>query len=116
MRRLSVHGVFAVAAIGSMFSLATADGGTSREGLRMGLFGASQAIAFGLGGFAGTVMVDVTRIIYGSPVKAYAFVFAIEALLFVAAAIMAAGIGRTFNVKDNVNPLVLAARHQAGGN
>lgn len=110
------NGVFAVAAIGSMFSLATADGGTSREGLRMGLFGASQAIAFGLGGFAGTVMVDVIRMIYGSPVTAYAFVFAIEALLFVAAAIMAAGIGRTFNAKDNVNPLVLAARHQAGGN
>lgn len=110
------NGVFAVAAIGSMFSLATADGGTSREGLRMGLFGASQAIAFGLGGFAGTVMVDVTRMIYGSPVTAYAFVFAIEALLFVAAALMAAGIGKTINPKDNVNPLVLAARHQAGGN
>ncbi|MGA7267175.1 MAG: BCD family MFS transporter [Aestuariivirga sp.] len=109
------NGVFAVAAIGSMFNLATS-GTTSREGLRMGLFGASQAIAFGLGGFAGTVMVDVTRMIYGSPVTAYAFVFAIEALLFIAAAIMAANIGRQEGTGHAVNPLILAARHQSGGN
>ncbi|MGL6181113.1 MAG: PucC family protein, partial [Aestuariivirga sp.] len=83
---------------------------------RMGLFGASQAIAFGLGGFAGTVMVDVTRIIYGSSVTAYDFVFAIEALLFIAAAIMAANIGRQEGTGHAVNPLILAARHQSGGN
>jgi MFS transporter, BCD family, chlorophyll transporter len=109
------NGIFAVAAIGSMFNLAT-DGANAREGLRMGLFGASQAIAFGLGGFAGTVMVDVTRMIYGSPVTAYAFVFAIEALLFIAAAIMAAGIGKAALAGQAGNPLVLAARHHAGGN
>jgi len=61
-------------------------------------------------------MVDVTRMIYGSPVTAYAFVFAIEALLFIAAAIMAANIGRQEGTGHAVNPLILAARHQSGGN
>ena len=46
------NGAFAVAAIGSMMSYAS-DGRTGREGVRMGLWGAAQAIAFGVGGFAG---------------------------------------------------------------
>ena len=54
------NGAFAVAAIGAMMSLAR-EGGDGREGVRMGLFGAAQAIAFGLGSFAGTAMVDVMR-------------------------------------------------------
>ena len=48
------NGVFAVAAIGSMMALA-GQGAGAREGTRMGLWGAAQAVAFGLGGFAGTV-------------------------------------------------------------
>ena len=48
------NGAFAVAAIGSMMALA-GHGRERREGLRMGLWGAAQAIAFGLGGFLGTV-------------------------------------------------------------
>ena len=51
--------MFAVAAIGSMFSAAM--GHKSQEGVRMGLFGASQAIAFGAGGFVGTVLADVVE-------------------------------------------------------
>jgi BCD family chlorophyll transporter-like MFS transporter len=108
------NGVFAVAAIGSMFSMANS-GGASREGVRMGLFGASQAIAFGIGGFAGTVLVDISRAVLGSPVMAYATVFAIEALLFLAAAALAAAVGRREGFGDAANPLVLAARHQASG-
>ena len=42
------NGVFAVAAIGSMMALAGAGRG-GREGVRMGLWGAAQAIAFALG-------------------------------------------------------------------
>jgi BCD family chlorophyll transporter-like MFS transporter len=73
--------MFAVAAIGSMMSQAS-DGTPSREGVRMGLWGAAQAIAFGGGGFLGTVAVDLTRWLVGSPVTAYGIVFVTEAALF----------------------------------
>jgi BCD family chlorophyll transporter-like MFS transporter len=97
-----------------MFNLA-GQGSTSRDGLRMGLFGASQAIAFGMGGFAGTVLADAARAAFGSPVIAYASVFALEALLFIVAAALASAIGRVEGFKEAANPLVLAARHQASG-
>ena len=82
------NGAFAVAAIASMMSLAGA-GGAGREGVRMGLWGAAQAIAFGLGGFAGTVAIDITRAVIPSAGFAYALVFACEGLLFVVSAAMA---------------------------
>ncbi len=85
------NGVFAVAAIGSMMALAGA-AGPRKEGIRMGVWGASQAIAFGLGGFLGTVAVDVVRYFTGSPLQAYAMVFAVEAILFIWSAKLAAGI------------------------
>jgi BCD family chlorophyll transporter-like MFS transporter len=107
------NGVFAVAAIGSMFGMAKA--GASREGVRMGLFGASQAIAFGIGGFAGTVLADAAGWLTGSPAVAYAAVFAVEAALFVAAAALAVAAVRGPELTERANPLVLAARQQAGG-
>jgi len=55
------NGVFAVAAIGSMMTLAS-EGQSKREGTRIGLWGAAQAFAFGLGGFIGTVGVDLSRV------------------------------------------------------
>ena len=82
------NGAFAVAAIGSMMSLAGA-GARGREGVRMGLWGAAQAIAFGIGGFAGTVASDLAHALIGSPALAYASVFAVEGLLFVVAARLA---------------------------
>ena len=108
------NGVFAVAAIGSVFALANSEG-QSREGLRMGLFGASQAIAFGLGGFGGTMLADVARYALGSPVTAYATVFAVESVLFIVSAMLASAIGRPEGFGEAANPLVLAARHQASG-
>jgi len=82
------NGIFAVAAIASMMTLAGA-AGKDRVGLRMGLWGAAQAIAFGLGGFVGTVAVDVLRLV-GTPVGlAYACVFLLEAAIFLAAAAVA---------------------------
>ena len=75
------NGVFAVSAIGMMMALA-GKGQAAREGTRMGLWGGAQAIAFGLGGFLGAAGVDITRIATGSPVMAYAVVFALQALLF----------------------------------
>ncbi len=85
------NGAFAVAAIASMMGL-VGTGRESREGTRMGLWGAAQALAFGLGGFAGTVAIDVTRALLDSPPLAYAVVFGAEALLFVVAALLAAGV------------------------
>jgi BCD family chlorophyll transporter-like MFS transporter len=82
------NGVFAVAAIATMMALAGA-AGKSRVGLRMGLWGAAQAVAFGLGGFAGTVGVDLMRALSGSVPLAYASVFVLEGVIFIAAAIIA---------------------------
>lgn len=83
------NGAFAVAAIGSMMALA-GHGRKRREGLRMGLWGAAQAIAFGLGGFLGTVAVDLAKRFYGAPEIAYAIVFSAEGGMFLVAAILAA--------------------------
>ncbi len=83
------NGAFAVAAIGSMMMYA-GDGRESREGVRMGLWGAAQAIAFALGGFAGAAASDVARSMLHVDGPAYALVFVLEAALFVVSAVIAA--------------------------
>lgn len=82
------NGVFAVAAIGAMMAL-VGNGTERREGVRMGLWGAAQAVAFGLGGFTGTLLVDLTRYLLGAALPAYALVFALEGGLFLVAAFLA---------------------------
>jgi BCD family chlorophyll transporter-like MFS transporter len=89
----AANGVFSIAAIGSMMRLAT-QGRDAREGMRMGLWGAAQAVAFGCGGLVGTGASDLARWLLGAPQLSYASVFAFEALLFVLAAWLAAGVGR----------------------
>lgn len=86
------NGAFAVAAIGSMMSLAS-EGGKNREGVRMGLWGAAQAIAFGLGGLVGTMGIDITRAITGSVAFSYTTVFTLEGIVFLISALLAARIG-----------------------
>jgi BCD family chlorophyll transporter-like MFS transporter len=83
----AANGAFAVAAIASMMTLA-GYGAARREGLRMGLWGASQAIAFALGGFLGTVAIDISRALISDTATAYALVFSAEAALFVVAAVI----------------------------
>jgi len=87
------NGAYAVAAIGSMMALVGA-GGEKREGVRMGLWGAAQAVAFGIGGFLGTLASDVARYLLPSPALSYSVVFASEAGLFVVAAWMAVWVHR----------------------
>jgi MFS transporter, BCD family, chlorophyll transporter len=82
------NGAFAVAAIGSMMALAGA-GRSGREGVRMGLWGAAQAIAFAAGGVLGTAAVDLTRQLFPDAAYAYGLVFAIEAVVFLWAALIA---------------------------
>ncbi len=84
----AANGAFSIAAIGSMMRLAT-QGRQRREGVRMGLWGAAQAVAFGFGGLIGTGASDLARWLLGSPAAAYATVFGLEALLFVVAALLA---------------------------
>ena len=107
------NGAYAVSAIGLMMSLA-GKGASSREGLRMGLWGSSQAIAFGIGGILGAGAVDIARHMLANNGHAYALVFIGEALLFVAAAGMAMRLTKQEHKSEqapdlthNNNPLIV---------
>ena len=82
------NGMFAVAAIGAMMALA-GQGRGSREGTRMGLWGAAQAMAAGFGGLVGAAAVDVMRRVMVADAPAFGAVFAFEAALFVLSALLA---------------------------
>ena len=99
------NGAFAVAAIGSMMARA-GSGAKGREGMRMGLWGAAQAIAFGLGGFLGAAMVDVMHLVLGNQTQAYASVFTGEAALFLLAALLALRIGNVAQTAEQRRPSV----------
>jgi MFS transporter, BCD family, chlorophyll transporter len=102
------NGAFAIGAIGSMMSLSAA-AGEAQTGVRMGVFGASQAVAMAAGGLLGAGASDVMRAVLGSDRLGYGSVFAVEAALFVAAAVMAtvardgvdAGGGRVMSLSQN---------------
>ncbi len=98
-------GAFAVSAIGAMMALAGADG-AGRAGLRMGLFGGAQALAFGLGAVAAPALVEAATAILGSPAPAYAAVFAAEAALFLLSARLVAAAAPSGTVAAAGLPLV----------
>ncbi|MFK7885475.1 MAG: BCD family MFS transporter [Gammaproteobacteria bacterium] len=87
------NGLFAVAAIGSMMSMVS-EGHENRDGVRMGVWGAAQAVAFGLGGIIGTAMVDVSQWLLGSVAISYALAFVLQASLFLCATFMAISLSR----------------------
>ncbi|MFZ8889656.1 MAG: BCD family MFS transporter [Pseudomonadales bacterium] len=93
------NGVFAVSAIGAMMGL-VGQGQAGREGVRMGLWGAAQAVAFGLGGFLGTAAIDVTRSLIALPGVAYALVFALEAGCFFIAAYLTIWVARARTLNE----------------
>jgi BCD family chlorophyll transporter-like MFS transporter len=105
------NGTYAIAAIGSMMAL-VGSGQKTREGLRMGLWGAAQAVAFGLGGFAGTIASDVARYALGAPLLAYALVFIAEAALFLVSAILAL---RVDQPNQDPRPVALHTGMQSAG-
>lgn len=83
------NGMFAVAAIGSMMSLA-GQGRNDREGTRMGILGGTaQAIAAGFGGLLGAVSVDLMKLVSGTVATAYGSVFLFEAAIFLVSATIA---------------------------
>jgi BCD family chlorophyll transporter-like MFS transporter len=104
------NGIFAAAAIAAMMQLA-ARGASGRDGVRMGMFGAAQAFAFGLGGLAGTVVLDAARLAIGSAEGGYATVFFADAALFLAAAIMSRRIGAAEDTVHRV-PAMTPAAHR----
>ncbi len=86
------NGIFAVSAISSMMALAST-GGAERQGIRMGLWGGAQAVAFACGGLLSSAAVDLGRYLTHSPLSAYATVFCGQAALFLVAAALAASVG-----------------------
>jgi MFS transporter, BCD family, chlorophyll transporter len=82
------NGVYAIVAIGAMMNLVSA-GHRNREGTRMGIWGASQAVAYGTGGFLGTFASDAAQHLLSSVSLSYALVFAAEASLYLFAASLA---------------------------
>jgi len=86
-------GLYSIAAIGAMMNLVGA-GHRNREGTRMGLWGASQAISYAIGGFLGTVASDTARHLLPSVSLSYTLVFAAEAGVFLIAACLAIWIGK----------------------
>lgn len=82
------NGAFSIAAIATMMRLA-GEGGAGREGTRMGLWGAAQAAAFGLGGLLGTAASDLAHALLGEQRTAYAAVFGLQALMFAVSAAVA---------------------------
>jgi BCD family chlorophyll transporter-like MFS transporter len=87
------NGSFSIAAIATMMRLAT-QGGEERAGTRMGMWGAAQAIAFGLGGLLGTAASDIAHYFLSAQGTAYACVFGFETLMFVMSAGCAVWVGR----------------------
>ena len=82
------NGNFAVGAIGSMMELA-GTGRKNREGTRMGLWGAGQAIAAGNAMIFSTLFVDVFQSLTKNKADSYGIIFVIEGILFLAAALLA---------------------------
>ena len=82
------NGIFAVGAIGLMMQLAGM-GRENREGTRMGLWGAGQAIAAGNAMIFSTLFVDILQKFTQNPASSYGIIFVIEGILFLAAAALA---------------------------
>ncbi len=64
------------------------------------MWGAAQAVAFGVGGLFGTGLIDTTRLLFAAPGLAYAAVFVAQATVFLIAARLAAGVFRPVAAAD----------------
>ncbi len=79
------NGVFAVAAIGAMMQMAGRRGG----GVRIGLWGAAQALAMGTGDLGAGIAMQASMRFLTAPASAFAVLLGLEAVLFGAAALQA---------------------------
>ena len=82
------NGIFCIGALTTMMELGAArrDG---RSGLRMGVYGAVEAMAMGAAGLLAAGAFDVARALLGSPTGGYVTVLLGEALIFGVAAVVA---------------------------
>lgn len=94
----TANGVFAVGALGAMMGMTAGPQGDG-VGLRLGVYGAAQAIAYGIGGSLGGVASDVAIATLGDVRAGYTAVFAVEAGLFLAATWMAMRIANTASAR-----------------
>ena len=85
------NGVFAVGALGAMMGMTAGPKGDG-VGLRLGVYGAAQALAYGIGGTLGGMANDVAILALGQVRAGYTAVFTAESLLFVVSAVLAARI------------------------
>ncbi|MFZ9671005.1 MAG: BCD family MFS transporter [Burkholderiaceae bacterium] len=95
------NGAFSIAAIASMMALA-GQGEGRREGTRMGVWGAAQAVAFAAGGLLGTTMADLAGQVISELSTAYGTVFLLEALGFVWAAYLGSQLNQN---EPSISPL-----------
>ena len=112
------NGAFAVAAIGSMMALAAkGPGGATRAGVRMGVWGAAQAVAFGLGNVVGAVAVDVMGTLTNDVAASYRIVFLGEGVVFLLAAMIATRLDLGSNAPRLTAPEadLAAMRFEPGG-
>ncbi|MBV8926983.1 MAG: BCD family MFS transporter [Bradyrhizobium sp.] len=106
------NGVYAIVAIGAMMNLVGA-GHRNREGTRMGIWGASQAVSYGAGGFLGTVASDATQHLLPSLSLSYALVFAAEAGLYLFAASLAIWAVRPMMRAETMAAVTCPAKQEA---
>ncbi len=100
------NGAFSIAAIATMMRLANASGAQS-QGIRMGVWGAAQAIAFGIGNLLGTVLSDLAHWLLSAPAWSYATVFLVEAVMFLFAARLAVRVGQ-FDAHSSPDDLAMS--------
>lgn len=93
------NGVFAVGALGAMMAMTVGPKGDG-VGLRLGVYGAAQALAYGIGGTLGGVASDVAIAVAGNPRVGYATVFAVESALFVASAWLAVRVASSTRARE----------------
>ncbi len=88
------NGAYAIAAIATMMQLV---GSGARQGVRMGLWGAAQGVAFGCGSLGATALNDVARVLGAWQAVSYAAVFLAQAATFALAAtlVITRDLGRT---------------------
>ena len=106
------NGVYAIVAIGAMMNLVSG-GHRNREGTRMGIWGASQAVAYGTGGFLGTLASDAAQHVLPSVSLSYTLVFAAEAGLYLFAASLALWAVKPMARTDATEPAVWPAKQEA---
>ena len=99
------NGIFTAGVLGTMLHLASRGSGDSKEGTRMGIWGAAQAYATMIAVFFSTVLVDILGLIMTSIPSVYGIVFLTAACFFIASAYLGSLIIKSDELNPNQNLL-----------